>query len=261
MIVDCHTHINSVGYEVELSDHLAAAETVEACIVLAAPGEKTNEQSNKKVSDYVNNHRDKMVGFAIIDPTKDNISIKGLTAVIERAGLKGVVLYCSDCEFHPCHSRAMQFYESVQELGLPIFFHNGGPMRAEAVLDYAQPYLLDEVARTFPKLKMVIGTMGQPFVGQTLAMIAKHENVYADLTIKPDNVWQIYNIVLAAHEKDVMDKLLFGSGYPLGRSAECIESLLSFNKLLGSITFPIVPLGSIRSVIERNSLEILGIER
>jgi uncharacterized protein len=261
MIVDCHTHINNVGYEVDISDHLAAAEVVDACIVLAALGEKTNEQSNKKVSEYVGNHRDKMVGFAIVDPTSDKISVKALTAVTGRAGLSGVVLYCSDFKFHPCHTKAMQFYELAQELKLPVFFHNGGPMSAEAVLDYAQPYLLDEVARTFPNLKMVIGTMGQPFIGQTLAMITKHENVYADLTIKPDNFWQIYNIVLAAHEKGAMDRLLFGSGYPLSKAKQCIESLLSFNKLLGSTTFPTVPLGSIRNVIERNGLEILGIER
>jgi hypothetical protein len=103
--------------------------------------------------------------------------------------------------------------------------------------------------------------MGAPFVDQALAMVAKHKNVYADLTIKPSNVWQVYNLVLSAHEYGVMDKLLFGSGFPFGKAGECIETLLGFNKLLADTNLPTVPRGSIRHVIERNTLEALGIKR
>jgi hypothetical protein len=108
-------------------------------------------------------------------------------------------------------------------------------------------------------MKVVIGNMGVPFVEQTLAMAAKHENVFADLTIRPSKVWQTYNIVVAAYEQGVMDKLLFGSGSPLGCASECIETLLGFNMLLADTKLPTVPRGSIRNVIERDSLELLGI--
>jgi predicted TIM-barrel fold metal-dependent hydrolase len=155
----------------------------------------------------------------------------------------------------------MKFYESAQSLGLPVFFHNGGTLGPQAVLDYAQPYLLDEVAREFSELKIVIGTMGMPFVEQTLSMVAKHKNVFADLTIRPGNVWQIYNMVTAAHECGVMDKLLFGSGFPFGKAKECIETLLSFNKLLADTNLPTVPRGSIQNIIERDTLEVLGIKK
>ncbi len=56
-----------------------------------------------------------------------------------------------------------------------------------------------------------------------------------------------------------MDKLLFGSGFPFGKASECIETLLGFNKLLSDTNLPSVPLSTIRSVIERDSLELLGI--
>ncbi len=256
MIVDCHTHLSRIAGEIDPSEHWEAAEPVDACIVLAM-GKDSNEDANKKVSEYVNGHPKKMVGFAVIDPKKDDISVKGVKTVTEQLGLKGVVLYCSRGDFHPCHSRAMQLYESVQELGLPVFFHNGGVLGHEAVLDYAQPYLLDEVARKFKSLKIIIGSMGIPFVDQTLAMVSKHKNVYADLTMKAGNVWQIYNIVLNAYERGVMDKLLFGSGFPSGNASECIEALLGFNKLLGDKNLLTVPLSTIRSIIERDSLELL----
>ncbi len=259
MIVDCHTHINCAGDDVEMSAHLAAAETVDACIVLAT-ADGPSEKVNKGLAEYVNKHKEKMVGFAVIEPIQDKISVNNLKPIKDKLGLKGVVLHCSACGLHPAHSRAMRFYESAQELGLPVFFHNSdGALGADAVLDYAQPYLLDEVARGFAALKIIIGNMGRPFVEQTLLMVAKHENVYADLTIKPSNVWQTYNTVVAAYERGVMDKLLFGSGFPLGNAGQCIETLLGFNMLLADTNLPTVPRGSIRNIIERDTLELLGI--
>jgi len=262
MIVDCHTHISSAGDEISLAGHPAATETdtVDVCIVLAA-ADKSSQETNKALSEYVSKYEEKTIGFALVEPTRDNISIKNLSVLAEKMGLAGTVLYCSEFGFHPAHSRAMRFYESAEELGLPVFFHNDFGSISGAVLDYAQPYLLDEVARTFPKLKIVVGTMGVPFVEQTLSMAAKHKNVYADLTVNPSRVWQIYNMVVAAYEQGVMDKLLFGSGYPEGKAEECIETLLGFNKLLGDTNLPAVPRGSIRNIIERNTLELLGIKK
>ena len=125
MIVDCHTHINSADDDVAASEHLAASETVDVCIVLAQ-SDGPSDQVNRKLSEYVNRHKEKMVGFAFVEPTRDEISVKKLGANLEKLGLKGAVLYCSNCGFHPAHSRAMRFYESAQELGVPVFFHNGG---------------------------------------------------------------------------------------------------------------------------------------
>lgn len=261
MIVDCHTHINyTLDKDLETSEHLEAMQTVDACIVLAPPGSPSN-QVNKKLSEYISKHKEKMLGFAVIEPIKDNISIKNLTSIKENLQLTGVVLYCSRCGFHPAHSKAMCFYESALQLGLPIFFHNSGTLEPNDILEYTQPHLLDEVARTFPELKIIIGTMGVPFVEQTLSMVAKHENVFADLTIKPSNVWQIYNIVVAAHERGVMNKLLFGSGFPSGSPGECIEALLGLNMLLADTNLPTVPRGNIRNIIERDTLELLGIKK
>jgi uncharacterized protein len=259
MIVDCHTHIR-VFNDKEVSEHLTAAETVDACIVLGTP-EEPHGQVNRQLAEHVGRHSDRMVGFAVVDPTVALFDDKSLTMVTGQPGMRGFVVYCTMSGFHPAHSLAMRFYEAVQEAGLPVFFHNCSyALKREAILEYSQPYLLDEVARTFPKLKIIIGNMGVPFVEQTLAVVAKHENVFADLTIRPGKVWQTYNIVIAAHERGVMDKLVFGSGYPRSSAGECIETLLGFNTLLADTKLPTVPRASIRNVIERNSLERLGIQ-
>lgn len=260
MIVDCHTHIDCTHEDVDMSEHLAATETVDVCMVLAGTN-GDSQDINKRLSGYVSKHPQKMVGFAFVEPTKDNISIKNLTGLKEKLGLKGVVLYCASCGFHPAHSRAMRFYESAESLGIPVFFHNTGHLGPQAVLQFAQPFLLDEIAGRFPALKIIIGTMGVPFVEQTLSLVAKHKNVYADLTIMPQSVWQVYNTVVAAHERGVMDKLLFGSGFPSSTAGLCIETLLGFNKLFADTDLPTVPRDSIRGIIERNTLELLGIKK
>jgi predicted TIM-barrel fold metal-dependent hydrolase len=272
MIVDCHTHIHCADREVSRTEHLVAAGSVDACIVLAAPAAtygtsrppERNEGSdtvNKELSEYVGAHEQKMVGFALVDPVRDKVGLKYLRSLQEDLNLKGCVLYCCECGFHPTHSRAMRFYESAEQLGLPVFFHNAAPFSPTAVMDYAQPYLLDEVARTFSSLKIIIGRMGRPFIDQTLCMVGKHKEVYADLTIQSDSLWQTYNVVVAAHEQAVMDKLLFGSGFPFAQPGSCMERLLGLNKLLGDTSLPTIPQGQIRGVIERDSLTLLGIKK
>jgi predicted TIM-barrel fold metal-dependent hydrolase len=259
MIVDCHTHIHSSVKQTDRAEHLAATGAVNACIVLGSPVEGAD--TNKEISEYVETHREKMVGFAFLDPLQQRVGFKRLKSLLDDLRLKGCVLYNCECGFHPAHSRAMFFYELAEELGLPVFFHNTPPFSPNAVLDYAQPYLLDEVARTFGSLKIVIGRMGRPFIDQTLCMVEKHENVYADLTIQPDNLWQTYNEVVAANEQGVMDKLFFGSGFPLAQAGPCIERLLGLNKFLGDTSLPTIPQSRIRGIIERDSLTVLGIKK
>jgi len=259
MIVDCHTHMGPSADDIARSEHPATAETVDVCIVLAT-SDGPSDELNKKLGQYVNKHSERMVGFAVVEPGRDKAGLIDLESIQEKSGVKGVVLHCSARGFHPAHSSAMKFYESAQELGLPVFFHNAGDvLGADAVMEYAQPYLLDEIAREFTELKIIIGSMGVPFVEQTLSMVARHKNVYADLTIRPKSVWQTYNMVVAAYERGVMDKLLFGSGFPSGDAGQCMETLLGFNMLLADTNLPRVPRGNIRNIIERDTLRLLGI--
>ncbi len=277
MVVDCHTHIRSASMQnLDASEHLAAADVVGKCIVLASilpsnnvdrsgdlsrtTSDDTTEQVNKHLSQYVQRYEQKMTGFAVINPLVDDTSVKGVKAFTEKLGLKGIVLYCSQFAFHPAHTSAMQLYESAQDLGLPVFFHNT-TLGQGGILEYARPLLLDEVARTFPELKIIVGNMGFPFYDQTLCLLAKHKNVFADLSVKPGNAWQIYNIVISAYEQGVMDKLLFGSAFPAAKADDCMEALFGFNNLLAGANLPAVPRSTIQSVIERETLKILGIEK
>ncbi len=257
MIIDCHTHLSFPGYEIRSEDHFVAAEPLDACFVLASP-DQPSRQSNQLVSEYVARHPKKMLGFAIVNPVIDDISVRYWSG-IKDTGFVGAVLYCGSEGFHPTHSKALQFYEVADRLHLPLFFHTVPPFGPDSVLEYIRPFLLDEIAQKFKNIKIIIGSMGLPFVNEAIYMVARHENVFGDLTVHPQKVWEVYNTVLAAHEAGVLGKLFFGSGLPVQKPQSCIETLLGFNKLLADTNLPTVPREKIREIIERPTLEILGI--
>ena len=257
MIIDCHTHINDPSDKTEVAGLLDICQKTTACFILESSGQKSSD--SKKFAELIR-YNDKLVGFTSFNPLTNKINSDTVSAATTKAGMDGVVLYCAEEGFHPCNSRAMQFYEIAEQIGLTVFFHNSPPYSPQAVMSHAQPYLLDEVAMTFPDLNVIIGSMGQPFVDQTLCMVAKHPNVYADLTVDPSKKWKLYNIVVSANESSVMDKLLFGSGAPNAEPGNCIETLLGFNKLFAGTDLPSVPREKIRSIIERDTLALLGIK-
>lgn len=257
MIVDCHTHLHCTERGPAVEEHRRACKDVDACFVLAGlSGDR--EEANAELTAYVG-QTSKAYGFAAVNPLYDDISTKRLKSLRKEERMVGLVLYCAEEDFHPAHSRALQLYEAAEELGLIVYFHNCPPFSPPAVLDFAQPWLLDEVARTFPRLRMIVGRMGLPFFHQTMCLLGKHENVYADLTIHPQKIWQVYNLVMGSYEAQVMDKLLFGSGFPYAEAGPCIEMLLGFNKMLADTHLPQVPREKLRSVVERDSLTALGI--
>lgn len=172
MIVDCHTHFSDD--QRLMSELLGSAEPVDKCIVLGTR-QPAVEDVNEKISEFVKAHKEKMIGFAFIDPTREVYDSRTLRSVTEELGLLGTVVYCAECGFHPTHSKAMRFYEAAEELGLPVFFHNGPALQPDSHLEYAQPMLLDGIANQFRKLKIIIGNIGTPFVEQTYAMLAKHK--------------------------------------------------------------------------------------
>ena len=258
MIIDCHTHLQCPEQGDIRSRHAEMCERLDGCFVMAGLLKDRNAV-NTELADYVASNP-KAYGFANINPVEDPVRLKAVKNLTTGSGQSGAVLYCGENQFHPTHSRAMRFYEAAQELGLIIYFHNCPPYSKDAVLDYAQPWLIDEVARTFPDLKIIIGRMGMPFFWQTQSLLAKHANVYGDLSIQPQRVWQNYNVVVSAYEAGVMDKILFGSGFPYAEPDACIETLLGFNRMLTNTNLPQVPREKLRSIVERDALDLFGLK-
>ena len=153
----------------------------------------------------------------------------------------------------------MALYAEAEKLAMPILVHPVGQFTEESKLEFARPYLLDEVARAFPKLRLVIAQMGQPWIDETICLIGKHPNVFADVSGLLSRPWQAYNALVSAHQYQVIDKLLFGSDFPYTSVEDCIEALYSINQLAQGTNLPVVPREALRGIVERDALGLLGL--
>ncbi len=270
MIVDCHTQVwNSqapLGEATPLvrtvradeRHHLEAADPVDKAIVLAFKSSYLRaEIPNRFVAEYVRRHSGKMVGFAGIDPL-DRDWVEELRIAQGELNLKGVVVSPALQNFHPADTRAMNLYAECARRNMPVLF-DLGHRSPVAKMEFAQPLLLDEVAQAFPNLRIVMARLGHPWVDQTVVLLGKHANMYANVAGLLPQPWLSYSALLAAYEYGVMDKLLFGSDFPYRSPAACIEALYTVNQFSHGSSLPSIPREQLRGVVERDALQLLGI--
>jgi predicted TIM-barrel fold metal-dependent hydrolase len=270
MIVDCHTYVWSAhaqfgrGAEIvqtvhaDESKHLEAADPVDKAIVLAFKSRHLDaEIPNRYVAEYVRKHAGKLVGFAGIDPTELDW-LEELRIAQEELQLKGVLVSPEMQDYHPSDTRAMRLYAECERRGLPVIFEQNHRSPASK-MEYAQPQLLDDIAREFPKLRIVVARLGHPWVHQTVVLLGKHPNVYANVAGLLPQPWLTYSALLAAYEYGVLDKLLFGSAFPFRSPAACIEALYTVNQFSHGSNLPTIPREHLRGIVERDTLSVLGI--
>lgn len=285
MIIDCHTHIWQSpeqlgdGALAELSrptliagqkmrllpqadtaNHLLAAEPVDRTIVLGFTSRYLGAQiPNEYIADYCREHADRMIGFAGIDPTMPD-ALDQVMRVTQELGLLGLTICPAAQDFHPSDTRAMAVYERAAALRLPIIFYPGTHLSPKTKMEYARPHLLDEVARSFPNLKLVVSHLGYPWVDETLVLLGKHQNVYSDVSGLLRRPWVAYDALVRAYQFQVIDKLLFGSDFPFTTAGECIETIYSINQTAMGTNLPTIPREYLRGVVERDVLGLLGIQ-
>src|SRR5689334_12070643 len=114
---------------------------------------------------------------------------------------------------------------------MPMLIHQGTTFVSQGPLMYANPILLDEIARRYPQLKIVIAHVGHPWTDEAIAVVRKHENVFADISALHPRPWQLYQTLLCAIEYRVHHKLMFGSDYPFFTAQETMEGLRNVNKI------------------------------
>jgi hypothetical protein len=240
--------------------HKAACERADRAIVVAFKSAYLGaDVPNRYLADYVRENPSKIIGFAGVDPSRPDEALDDIAEAYERLGLKGVAIAPAAQDFHPASSGAYQVYERLLEHRLPLLIHQGLPFAPANKLEYARPFLLDEVARDFPDLKIVIGNMGFPWIDETTVLLGKHANVFAEISGVLTQSWRAYSALLTAWQYGVSDKLLFGSGFPINSSAKGIEMLYSINHLCQGTPLPTIPREQLQSIVERPTLELLGI--
>ena len=243
------------------SDHAAAAEFVHKTLVMGFRSAYLGASvPNDLIAEYVARHGQIMIGIGAVDPT-DRDALSTAERLLERPEFRGLTVSPSTQNFHPADSRAMALYELCSRRNAPVFFCQGTHFPTLGRMEYARPHLLDEIAREFPSLTIVISSLGHPWIEEGIALAGKHARVFADVAGLIRRPWLAYNALVASYQYNVTDKILFGSDFPFFTAAKAIESIYRLHEMTAGTNLPNVPREVLRTMVERDSLSLLGISR
>lgn len=122
---------------------------------------------------------------AIADP-KSGLSGTQMEAVrtqLEKHRRQIVALKCYIGYYGPPTDPGYEpFYRLALEHNLPVMFHTGDPWGPKTRVSDSMPLLLDDVAREFPDLRIVLCHMGCPWHVDAADMMWRQPNVWVDLS-------------------------------------------------------------------------------
>jgi predicted TIM-barrel fold metal-dependent hydrolase len=116
------------------------------------------------------------------------------------------------------------------------------------------------VARAFPDLRIVVAHLGQPWMAETVMLMRKNPNVFADLSARYHRPWQLYNGLILALEYRVEAKLLFGTDFPVATLSQAIEQFRGLNQLVAGTNLPRIPDAVIEAILYERPFALLGLD-
>jgi predicted TIM-barrel fold metal-dependent hydrolase len=214
-----HVHLTAWG-QVPEADRRAFVESFPACLDRAGLDRAVLfALDNELVARTVVRAPDRLTAFAFLDPRSPDTPDR-LERYVSEQGFRGLKMSTSggpitDHGFYPNDEACFPTYARAQALGVPVLVHAGliycnpddpGGTRTK----YCLPIYLDDVARQFPNLKLVIAHGGRPFVEQTIAL-SLMANVYVDLSwsLLPLTMWG--EMIRRLLEAFGPDRLIYGS--------------------------------------------------
>lgn len=302
MVVDCHMHAwkfpdhfrmdvfrhalrpHQRTWEIErlkkiwdnpIERYIAEMEGVidKAIIIASAFGEIVGiEIPNDYVAELVKKYPDKFAGVCSVNPNREG-AVKELERCVKELGMVGLKLSPPEQGFYADDENiAFPIYDKAQELNIPIIFHVGYIEFSKARLIHANVLLLDEVAINFPDLKIVICHMGYYNYQDAVALMAKHENVYSDISwlvglagldrsAVPWNLpvveYPYFHLLFPllyhfTQTRGVSDKLLFGTDWPGSKPKRAVEVTEGINLVLKEHNLPHIPRVAIHNILHRN---------
>lgn len=176
--------------------------------------------SNEEIKKLVDMYPDRLIGFASVDPKRED-ALEMLEKAFTELGLAGLKLSPAMQYFMPDDPMMKPIYEMCIKYNKPILFEAGMTWVKNSPSKYSNPLNFEEIAIEYPELRMCLGHFGWPWTRETVMLILKYPNVYADTGLlyfdSPKQFFQTtFNDQLGEYWIDRMlyDKVIFGSTYP-----------------------------------------------
>jgi len=159
-----------------------------------------------------------VVGGATVHPGDDD-PLGVVRHAVEDLDLRVLKLHCSVGDHEPTDPRLTPVWEYVEQVSLPVVVHAGHSVIGTTLAEELGP--IDEVARRHPGAPIVIAHCGHHAVAEAVELVARHPNVYADLTPVVSEAVEI----APADARRIGHKLLLGSDAPntMLTASDCLD--------------------------------------
>jgi hypothetical protein len=173
---------------------------------------------NGLVAGLVHKYPDRFRGFIGVDPHKGRKALKEIDRMVGE-GLCGVMIAPWEHRLFTDDKKYFPIYERCIRHDIPIWIHTSLNFSHVIPMEYGRPLILDRVAVRYGDLKIIAGHAGWPWVTEMVAVLWRHENVYADISgIRPKYMgmhntgWE----PLVHYGNTILqDKILFATAWPL----------------------------------------------
>jgi uncharacterized protein len=213
---------------------------------------------NDAVAAFVRDVGGRTVGFMSVDPLRHD-AVDEVERCHAELGLQGIKLGPVYQGTSPLHPQALRVFKTAERLGLPVMIHQGAIFANAGRLADSVALLLDDVAIAFPDLRIIVAHMGHPWVYETVVVMRRHANVFADTSAIPNRPTVLATALAAAKEYGVLHKVLFGSDSPMVTTQAAVEGLRSVVARMQQVAYTAVNDEELHDVLHRPSFELLGI--
>ncbi|OGP69820.1 MAG: hypothetical protein A2169_02160 [Deltaproteobacteria bacterium RBG_13_47_9] len=205
----------------------------------------TNEDTVKLASA----HPDRFIPFASVDPTMGRAAVDKLRHAINNLGCKALKLVPPVQHFDFSDPKHNPLWEAALELDILIWTHCAHQMsKPDSDARLGHPMLIEPVARKYPRLKIVLGHVGVPWIWEAWSVVIRNPNVYLDISAYPDFYkhipWEAYSRYGAEH------KILFATDYPF---TDIKETLVALDAVDISTEFK-------KKILSENAARLLNID-
>ncbi len=137
---------------------------------------------NEHVAEIRDEHPEFFIGFASVDPLKDDC-VETAERAVEDLGLSGFKFQQIAQGFDPSDPEHEPLWSTIEDLGVPVVFHGGNSTLGAGApggrglhVKYGDPMLIDDVAARHPELQILIAHPAFPWEREQLAVCQQKGN-------------------------------------------------------------------------------------
>ena len=130
-----------------------------------------------EVREVMDAYPGRFLGSILLDPRLGYAATRHVRIAVEEYGMAAVRIMPAFALLPPNDALYYPMYTTACDLGIPVTINVGMPGPHKPA-KYQDPMHLDEVALTFPDLKIVMTHVGEPWIEEVVTLLNRRPNMY-----------------------------------------------------------------------------------